>query len=338
MNHAFRRLCLFSLVLLGSLSPSGLAAKEPAPALPPASKQLADAQDRAMEIILNASRSAQPLSRMRSMEAIQPVKKRRVPILQLGLEDPNEAVRFAALTSIAQLGLEELGPAARRVVNDPEATEQVRAAALVAARRTGQKVELTPIANLLLSGDAGQRANAAMLLGIAGDASAIPMLRDAAKNAIPRAHPVEQTVVRVQIAEALVKLGDEEALEPLHGAAYSKSPEVQVLAVDILGRLEDKAMVGNFTQFLRQDPVQLRMAAAEALLQIGRARGVPVVRILTEGAAHPEPVVRAQAAAGLGLSNDPDAAFVLVKLLEDADEQVRMSAASAVLKATHRSR
>jgi HEAT repeat protein len=44
------------------------------------------------------------------------------------------------------------------------------------------------------------------------------------------------------------------------------------------------------------------------------------------------PPVRAQAAKTLGSFHDPRAATALVKLLDDPSEQVRLSAAAAVLR------
>ena len=208
-------------------------------------------------------------------------------------------------------------------------------------------VDLDPIAALLWSRQAGMRANAAVLLGELGTGSARPMLRDAARQPTPRASAVAQTLLNLQISEALVKLGEEDQLNPIRLAAYSKDDEVRVLAVLMLGRLGDRTMEGAIMSFLTKDPQELRLAAAEALGDLGWPDGLVAA---LQGANSPLVRIRSQAALALGRSilaipnvdtpRNQEARTVgqaaLDRLLSDPEASVRVAAAAAVLEPAHR--
>ena len=170
-----------------------------------------------------------------------------------------------------------------------------------------------------------------MLMGLTQDPAVVPVLVDAANDPMPRSDPLERAIVRIQIAEALLNLGREESLEAIRGAAYSKDDEVRVLAVLMIGRAGDRAMKGNLINFLSRNPVELRLAAADALARIGSDEGLSV---MLECAEHPSATVRMQAAFALGqLPAQASGADKLSGLLEDAEPAVRLSAAASILDA-----
>ncbi|MEL7087647.1 MAG: HEAT repeat domain-containing protein [Planctomycetota bacterium] len=301
---------------------------------PAAAGPIQDAEPRAVQVLLDASRSDRALLRMNAIEGAKAMPDRALPMVQLALDDPNPAVRFAALVTAGRLQLEGVGRRAQRMSADPEQPDYVRAAAIFAAHRTGHKADLGRLAEMMYHPDLRQRSNAALLFGLTEDPSVIPVLKDAAQQPMWRAEPLQRELVRIQIAEALLNLGEEDSLKAIQGAAYSSDDEVRVLAVIMLGRAGDRSMRGNLTNFLAKDPVELRLAAAEALARIGSGEGLPV---MLESAEMPRPTVRAQAAFALGqLADNPRAAAALLQLLDDADPVVRVAAAAAVLDAIHR--
>ena len=304
-------------------------------AAPATAGPIKDAEPQAVQTLLEASRSEQALLRMNAIEAAKSMPDRAQPMVQLALDDPNPAVRFAALVTAGRLELEGIGRRALTLANDPEQPDYVQAAAIFAAHRCGEEADLGRLAQMLYHPDLRQRSNAAMLFGLSEDPSAIPVLKDAAQQPMWRAEPLERELLRVQIAEALLNLGEEESLKALQGAAYSSEDEVRVLAVLMLGRANDRSMRGNFTNFLAKDPIELRLAAAEALGRIGSREGLPVM--LEAADADDQATVRAQAAFALGqVSSDPLAAAALISLLDDPEPAVRIAAASAVLEAINR--
>jgi len=327
---------------------------------------LEEARDRAVSHIASTARSDDPELRMNAIEAMQPLPRRARPLAELGLSDDNKGVQFAALTTIGKLELESLAEAAAEFTDSEHPS--LRAAGLFAAERCGLDVDISPLARLAGSTDPTVRGNAAMLLGRLGDPSATHMLQSVGNSPMPRANAAREAVVRIQIAEAQVRLGNEDALQPLRAAVYSRHLEARVLAVTVLGKLSDRKMIGVFQQLLQEPPIELQLASAKALARLGRSAGLEV---LMRGAAMTEQEVReraerflgrsdrmevgsrfkrlledkalresvaanlrAQAAFGLGELNHARAARKLVSLLEDdASPRVRLAAAAAILEA-----
>lgn len=329
---------------------------------------LADVRLRAIEQILDASRSEDPFMRANALEACQPMPDRALPLAQIGVQDASPVVRFAALVTIGRLKLDTLGPVAAQYLRDPD--ESVRAAAYFAAYQCGQEVNPTRLARLLRSEDPGVRGNVAMLLGMMGDRSAVPMLLD-----IPASYPMhlasagEQAVVHAQIAEAAVRLGDMQQLDALRASMFSEFDDVRVMTVLMIGEIEDRRMEAALEPLLHQPPMELQLAAARALAMMGNSNGLS---LLLEGAEMDEravrertkqiieqarkrkqrvdpsaaellddpavrtrvaALIRSQSAFGLGLFDDIEAAQALVALLDDDDPAVRLAAAAAVIRA-----
>jgi len=366
-----RVLILFSMLLIGSSfsAPFALHAQdatdpEAAPPKSPA-QLLAEHEDRAIREVLEAARSDDPQLRAQAMEAIQPRPKRALPLTQIALEDENPAVRFAALVTIGDLRLAALGDNAARLQDDPDPS--VRAAAMYAAHACGKDSNMNELPRLLGSDDATVRANAAMVLGLMGDRSAIPMIREIAQRPMRRTSPVRETLVRLQFAEALAMLGEEQEIEVIRAAMFSPEYEVRVLAVLMLGRLQDRSMTRAMIGFLDETPIELKLAATQALAQMGVEAGRPVAlaaatydgaavarqaeafirqnkdspyvptyrQMLGDPAAQQRiaTLARGQAAFALAELGGPDATAALVGLLDDPDPGVRLAAAAGVLKA-----
>lgn len=293
-----------------------------------------DAEPQAVQTLLEAVRSDQPLLRMNAIEAAKAMPDRAQPMVQLALDDPNPAVRFAALVTAGRLQLEGVGRRAQLMSTDTDQPDYVQAAAIFTAHRCGLDADLGRLAEMLFHPDLRQRSNAALLFGLSEDPAAVPVLVDAAQDPMWRAEPLQRELVRIQIAEALLNLGEEESIKALRGAAYSNEDEVRVLAVLMIGRAGDRSMRGNLINFLAKDPIELRLAAAEALARFDSSEGLPV---MLEAVDTDRPTVRAQAAFALGqLADDPQAEAALVGLLDDPEPAVRIAAAAAILEEVNR--
>ena len=312
-------LCLVSYVQTSSASD----------ATSEAAAEAVDQRVRAVLIVLDASRSENPFMRANAIEAVAPLKSRLVPILQLALDDPHPAVRFTALATIGKLQLRDMAAGVGLASADESAS--VRAAALFAQHRCGLPVDISPLAAMLASQNPSLRGNAALLLGMTQDASAAPMIRDLAKTPMPKAGAAQEALVRIQIAEALVKLGDDAALSALRAGAYSQFDEVRVLAVTIMGQVGDKRMERAFVEMLDSPPVELQIAAAGTLAQFGRFE--EGLKVVLEAARSRIPTVRSQAALTLAYYRDHRAVSMVDTLLGDEDEHVRLAAAAAALRA-----
>lgn len=328
----------FSLVVLLMCSPCWAQVFETQS--PPADSPVSpvEAHQRAIEQIVTSTKSDQVRARVNAIEAARLLPDRVTPMVQLALTDKHEAVRFAALVTAGELKLTAIKSAVKPYLSDD--SESVRAAAIFALYRCGESIDLSPMAEILVSQNPTSRSNAAMLLGLMGDRSAAPMLIDLAHVPLRMQNAEHDLIFRLQVAEAVVRLlegvGDEveiehfeTALGALRAAAWSgKSYETRVFAVLMLGRIRDARMEAGIRQFLKEPPIELQLAAAEYTARIRRPVGEQLVYNATQSPIAP---VRAQAAMILGLYGQRRAADRLAELLDDSDELVRLAASAALL-------
>jgi len=345
-----RLLAVLCLIVCTSLA----RAAEPAQAL-------RDAQPKALDVLLKASRGNDPFLRANAIEAMRHAPDRVLPVCELGLKDEHPVVRFAALVTIGKLKAASMMRAAEAMTSDPHPS--VRIAAYFAANQCGSPINVTPIASALFDTNPDVRANAAMLLGLMGDSSAGQMLAEVAGKAMPQAPNVKVLLVNSQVAEAQVRLGDRSAIDVLRAGVFSHYPEVRILCVTTLGELGDVPhMEDALFSILNDDQevLELRLATAAALVKQSRPVVVKEVLdrmgVVQSAATMGEPAFRAQAAVTLGaierararvrplllpsdpphvaqLFNDPAPTATLIGLLDDADGRVRVAAAAGVLAA-----
>lgn len=331
---------------------------------------LLQAKPKAQAIIKAAGQSDDPRVRLAAIEGAQHAPDVAFDLARDGLTDENPAVRFASLVMIGKLKLSDLSDAAEDLTRDKN--ESVRAAALFAVSRCGKDVNLSPLAGMLANGSSGARANAAMLIGQLGEPQAVDMLRDMADKPMPRVSSAERTWVRLQYAEAMIRLApdDAEVLGAIRAAVYSNLDDVRVLAIQILGEVGDRSVQGGLAHIIKRDnPIQVKIAAAQSLVRMGDTRAADVlikasnyddkmlrkdlqgflkqtggqgpeagvIRDLLadeESRARAAAEVRAQAAIGLGYVDSKAAAQRLIALLNDSDLIVKVAAASAILRAS----
>lgn len=331
---------------------------------------LLQAKPKAVAIVKSAGQSDNPRARLAGLEAAEFAPDLAIDLARNGLSDENPAVRFAALVTVGKLQINDLADAAMDLLRDDN--ESVRAAALFAAKRCGRDVNLSPLAGMLANGSSGARANAAMLIGQLGDPQAIDMLRDMAAAPMPRVSPAERTWVRLQYAEAMIRLNpdDDEVLGSIRASVYSNLDDVRVLSIQILGEVGDQSVQGGLAHIIKRDnPIQVKIAAAQSLVRMGddqaasvliKASGYdedeirkdlrdylsknqaagPEVQVIKDlladeqARARAAAEVRAQAAVGLGYVGTKASAQRLVALLDDPDPIARIAAASAILRAS----
>ncbi len=321
-------LCL--AIMMGSCTTVPQASEVPTTARPVPRKHLnhRDIRERAIEQVIASLASQDPFIRANAVETSQYLPDRVGHMVQLALEDKSEAVRFAAAAIIGKQRLKDLVRPVRRLLNDPSMS--VYASALFALRRCGDPVDISPMAQLMQQPDATLRGNVAMLLGLLEEPSAIPILKNGSKwLGDYQISDAQASLIRLQIAEAMVILGDESGLEAIRAMAYSTNDEVRILAVQALGRVRDRKFEPALHSILNHNPIELRLAAAGSLAQLGDSAGL---KILLAGSRFSLDPVRSQAAVALGYIAHPVAVQARVDLLTDPSEQVRLSAAAAILQ------
>lgn len=331
------------LPLVGAASPA-LAQSAPggAAAQPARAVTLSELRERSIQRLLDLSASSDPQVRANAIEGLDPAPARLEPIVALAVLDENIGVRTTALIVAGRHKIQAALSQAQNSTSDP--SPFVRAAALYALKRLGQSPDLTPLASILLEDPEPRvRAHAAFLLGEIGEDSALPLLRQAATRPMPRASEATLTIMRLQIAEAMIKLGDDGQLDTLHAALFPSRPEdleSAALAAQILGEVGARRAVPDLINLaLAKDdsgnamPAEVRLAAARSVAMLGRRDGD---FIAAEYASSDRPEIRAQVAMVLGDTADRNEIDSLAAMLEDPEPRVQVAAAAALLRATSR--
>lgn len=315
-----------------------------AAAPPPPISHVSESQlrERAIQEIEAASRNDDPSIRANAVEAAGKIKGRLKPIITRGLTDPNLGVRAVAATTIGRAGLRDLAESTRPLLNDE--SPLVRTSAIFALTKNKSAVDPGPLADLLLTGSTAQnRAHAAFLLGEIGNRSALPLLRQALNQPIPGSGPDDIKLFQLQIAEAMVKLGDDDMRQPIRAALYPSRPEeleASALAAQILGEIGDRSAVDQMVYLTEykdpagnSHPAEVRLAAAASLAKLGVRGGTFIPE---QYLANPNPAIRSQVAFTYGNVGGKTAFSRLETLLNDPNDSVRVTAAFAVIRASER--
>ena len=289
----------------------------------------------AESLLLEASTSDDPLLRANAIEGLQPSEKHLDEVVRSGLVDENEGVRFVATMTIGLEKLCSLSHLVRPMLSDPSSS--VQAAAIFSLTSCGEETDLNPLASMVLGTDPTAKANASFILGELGNSSAIPLIRNGvgrheASIEAPRAQAID-----LIMAEAMVKLGDEEERQVIQAALFAppERAELTALACQMIGRMRDQSMAMNLeTMALAEGPrkpgPEIQLLAADALAKIDPDR-VPV-EIVVGFISHERPEIRSQAATVLGSLGSSSFSPQLSTLLHDQDPRVQVAAAAAILR------
>lgn len=295
-------------------------------------------RERAIACLSEAAKDEDARIRTNAMEAAGLAAARNAGLIRQGLRDENIAVRSVAAMEVGQSRVIPLVPDVRPLLDD--SSPFVRCSAIFALIRCGEEVDRRDLAIALLDDPSTRvRSHAAYVLGELGDASALPLLRQSLRQKPARASQIEVNLFQLQVAEALVKLGDESQLEPLRAALYPSRPEdleATALAVQILGTVRDKRSIDQLIylsatkdQAGQRMPAEVRLAIASSLARMGLRQGD---FIADEFVKDKLASLRSQAAFVYGETGTPTNLGVLDSMLSDPDRSVRVSAAAAVVK------
>jgi len=289
----------------------------------------------AIDLLGQAFESPNPLLRANAIESMHPAPEAIDPLVRAALADENRGVRFVAAMTIGKLRKRNLAYLVEPMLDDP--SDSVRAAAIFALRRCDLSVDLTPLALMVRSKDPEIRANAAVVLGMLGDPSALPMLREAVRVRSVRMPLARSRVVDLQIAEAMVRLGADRELEVIRAALFAPEDQAEmvVLACLMCGRLNDVAYAAPLLDIAmrtgrEQEAPEVRLAAVQGLAQIDPARAPAPLAV--PFLAHDRYDVRQQAAITLGWVGDRAYLPNLSALLNDPNALVQVAAAGAILR------
>lgn len=292
-------------------------------------------RDRALQILRQAADAEYSLLRANAIEAMQFAPEHLDPLVRRGLVDDNRGVRFVAAMTIGEYRMDSLAHLLEPLLHDE--SESVHAAAIYALKRCAKTADLTPLSSMIVSDDPEVRANAAVVLGDLGNSTAVPVIRQALGRGMDRVNAAKVKMVDLQLAEALVKLGEVRQIEAIRAALFAPAEEAELtaLACMMCARLRDERAVPNLIRLARltgqfQQPAEVRMAATWALAHIDPARTTTEVPM--EYVTSTQYQLRVQAALTLGEIGDSASLGVLTTMLADGNPLVQVAAASAVLQ------
>lgn len=307
---------------------------------PEAGMSAADMRRAALEMLMALSTHERPEIRANALEALRDQDAEIESVVALGLLDDNEGVRSVAAMIVGQEKLRTLEPTLRSM-QDAQ-SPYVQLSVLFALHVLDGSTDISGVsASLLAEDDVRVASQAAFVLGELGNPSAIPMLKQASQMRFERVTPIERRLFRLQVAEALVKLGDSQGIDAIRAALYPARPEeleATALAVQIIGEVGDRASADQLIYMADEEtgmpmPAEVRLAIAGALAKIGyRSGGF----IADQYADNELDVLRAQSASVYGQTRQGDHLPKLATLMGDESPIVRVAAAGAVLKITNR--
>ncbi|MDF1869283.1 MAG: HEAT repeat domain-containing protein [Phycisphaerales bacterium] len=293
----------------------------------------------AVEMLLELSTDVSPEIRANALEALQGHTESLESVAALGLSDRNEGVRSVAAMVAGKQNLKALRPMLE--VMTTESSPFVRASALFATSkisRSRSDVDISPLSAMLLdSDDIRVSSHAAFVLGELGNESAVPLLKQAGSRTWGQTAPIQRQLFRLQIAEALIKLGQTESMDSVRSALYPSRPEeleATALAVQIIGEVRDRGAIDQLIYLVDEDtsrpmPAEVRLGVAGALGKLGLREGG---FIADEYAQNSSPVIRAQAAVVYGRTGRREHLPKLEMMLLDESAQVRAGSAGAILE------
>jgi HEAT repeat protein len=135
--------------------------------------------------------------------------------------------------------------------------------------------------------------------------------------------------VRRRAVEALGKIGDPKAVDPLINALKDEDEYVRKNAAGALGKIGDPKAVDPLINALKDDDIGVRWRVVEALGKLGDPKAVDP---LTNALKDENKYMRQGAAEALGKIGDPKAVDALINALKDEEWFMRHRAAEALGK------
>ena len=274
----------------------------------------------AQQELAAALHSSDPEVRAHAIEAVRQTSgvKQSGDILA-ALDDPAPLVRYAACLAAGELQLREAHEKLLQFADDKDAA--VRVVARYALHRIGDTRLSHDLENLSRDPQPQVRGTTAMVLGMLGDPTALKVLKGVRLDS--------SAPVRQQAAEAMWRLGSEQGLRDLVGWSVSRYPDDEMIGLLGLAVTHNRNVIEHIRGGLTTDWPEVNLVAARAMGMLGCDEGYGVAQL---GAKSSDPRQRLLASVAFGAIRRTDAQETLRMLLGDADPNVKVAAAEAILQ------
>jgi HEAT repeat protein len=308
-------------------------------------------RERAITTIEEAANSKDAQIRANAVEAASLAPDRLKKVIDNALDDRNPGVRTVAAMAVGKVRLSKSVPRVRPLVSDQ--SPYVKSAAIFALARCEAEVDRTPLAGMLLHDPSLRvRSHVAFIFGELGDPSALPLLRQSISEHTGGMRPEQVKLFELQVAEAMVKLGDRAQCGFIQAALHPSHPEELesiALAAQLIGEVQDSSAAAQLVTLadyrevangdrkhpsgkkMRTYPPEVRLAAAGALSSLG-IKGTAAPKIAEEYASSTSAPIRSQAAFVYGRIGGVEHLGTLDAMMGDPESGVRVAAAAAVLR------
>lgn len=297
----------------------------------------------AQTVLLQAANDENPMTRSYAMEAIgQTLKKKQGDLLLEALTDPSVIVPFSAAMSLGDIRYTKSKKQLEKLILNVNTDQRIVCAAIYALHRMGNFRYAGQLGILLMSDFPLGRGTAAMVMGKMGEPSAIGPL----KALLEEEH---DPGVRLNIIEALVRLGDKKSQHILESYVRGPFLDLRLAAIPALSESNPSSQTILENLLKNDQPPRIRVSAAGALgkLKIDSRTGFSIcINAVTK----PEKMLRAGygqdskiklldisslqrlGAISLGDINRKGGVKYLRPLLHNDDGAVKVAAAMSILK------
>jgi HEAT repeat protein len=235
------------------------------------------------------------------------------------LSDPNPLVVYSAGLAAGDLRLKDAQEPLLRLIDHKDSG--VRVVARYALHCLGHYKYSHDLEELAKDPQPSVRGTTAMVLGMIGDPSAINVLKPLRRDVYP--------AVRQQADVSLWQLGNSQGLSDLIGMTVSPYQDDKKVVLLGLAAPHNRNVIQHIRTSLTDDAAEVALVAARAMGMLGCDEGYGVAQ---RGIKSEDPRQRVLAALAFGAIGRADAQGMLRKLLTDANADVRVAAAEAILQ------
>lgn len=319
---------LFSVIFIGFACTSCTPEQTRASAAPAQdSSQVNLLKPRAMIILENGLKNPDPKLRTNAIEvAAETQQKDMLPLITTLTTDPVVPVRFSAIVALGDMRCFSCENLIRKALNDPDVNVRIASAYSLVKLNKSQYIEQLRAATK--SADQTVRANAALLLGKLGNKDDIELLYKVldAKDSSDK--------VRMQAVESIAQLGDKQMYRSkLWALQISKFADDRVIGIQGMGALNTTESRDAIATMLKDDVLEVRLAAAKQLAQLGDNRGEMLILeyFQTNPDLNKADIANGMAIMAIGYLKSTPVNPYLVKALDSRSPYIQLLAAQSVL-------